>query len=88
MTLHIVIILNQFFEENESSNLKQAKWNCRSVLISLYKDNLDKLVFVHLNVNSIKNKFGYLSEQIRGNVDIVLVTETEVDDRFPQVNLL
>ena len=72
------------FEENESSNLKQAKENCRSVLNSLRKDNLDKLIFAHLNINSIRNKFNYLSEQIRGNVDILLVSETKVDDSFPQ----
>ena len=72
------------FEENESSKLKQAKENCRSVLNSLRKDNLDKLIFAHLNINSIRNKFNYLSEQIRGNVDILLVSETKVDDSFPQ----
>ena len=72
------------FEENESSNLKQAKENCRSDLNSLRKDNLDKLIFAHLNINSIRNKFNYLSEQIRGNVDILLVSETKIDDSFPQ----
>ena len=56
-----------------SSNLKQAKENCQSVLNSLREDNLDKLIFAHLNINSIRNKFDYLSEQIRSNVDILLV---------------
>ena len=72
------------FEENESTNLKQTKENCRSFLNSLRKDNLDKLIFAHLNINSIRNKFNYLSEQIRGNVDILLVSETKIDDSFPQ----
>ena len=36
--------------------------NCRIVLNSLRKDNLDKLILAHLNINSIKNKFDYLSE--------------------------
>ena len=53
----------------------QAKENCRSVLNSLRKDNLDKLIFAHLSINSIRNKFNYLSEQIRGNVDILLVSD-------------
>ena len=72
------------FEENESRNLKQAKENCRSVLNSLRKDNLDKVIFAHLSINSIRNKFDYLSEQIRGNVDILLLSETKTDDSFPQ----
>ena len=37
-----------------------------------------------LNINSIRNKFNYHSEQIRGNVDILLVWETKIDDSFPQ----
>ena len=72
------------FQENESSNLKQAKETCRSVLDSLSKDNLDNLIFAHLNVNSIRNKFNYLSEQIRDNVDILLVLETKIDVSFLQ----
>ena len=47
------------FEENESSNLKQIKKNCWSVLNSLRKNNLDKLIFAHLNSNSIRNKSNY-----------------------------
>ena len=71
-------------EENESSNLKQAKENCQSVLNSLRYDNLDKLISAHLIINSIRNKFDYLSKQIRGNVDILLVSETKNDDSFAQ----
>ena len=76
------------FEENESSNLKQTIENCRSVLKSLRKDNLDKLIYAHLNINLIRNKFDYLSEQIRGNVDILLVSETKIDVSFPQVQFV
>ena len=72
------------FEENEPSNLKQAKENCRSVSNSLPKDNLNKLIFAHLNINSIRNKLNYPSKQIRGNVDILLVSEIKIDDSFPQ----
>ena len=72
------------FKENESSNLKQVKENFRSVLKSLRKDNLDKLVLANLNINSIRNKFEYPSEETRGNVDILLVSETKTDDSIPQ----
>ena len=63
-------------------------WDCKrklpKCLNSLCKDNLDKLIFAHLNINSVRNKFDYLFEQIRGNVDILLVLETKIDDSFPQ----
>ena len=53
------------FKKNESSNLKQAKDSFRRVLNALRKDNSGKLNFAHLNINSIRNQFAYLSEQIR-----------------------
>ena len=47
------------------------------------KDNLNKLIFAHLNINSIRNKFELLSKQIKGNVDLLIISETKIDDSFP-----
>ena len=49
----------------------------------MHKDNLNKLIFAHLNINSIRNKFELLSEQIKGNVDVLMISETKIDDSFP-----
>ena len=58
------------------------------MLKSLRCNNLNKLVFAHLNINSIRNKFELLSEQVRGNVDVLMVSETKVDDSFPIGNFI
>ena len=58
------------------------------MLNSLRCNNLNKLVFAHLNINSIRNKFELLSEQVRGNVDVLTVSETKIDDSFPIGNFL
>ena len=42
--------------------------DCNNTLESLRKDNLIKLIFVHLSINSIRSKFELLLEQIKGNV--------------------
>ena len=42
--------------------------DCNNTLESLRKDNLIKLIFAHLSINSIRNKFELLLEQIKGNV--------------------
>ena len=47
------------------------------------KDNLNKLIFAHLNLNSIPNKFELLSGQIKGNIDVLMISETKIDDSFP-----
>ena len=51
-------------------------------------DKRNKLVFGHLNINSIRNKFELLSEQVKGNIDILITSETKVDDSFPIGNFL
>ena len=57
--------------------------DCNNTLKSLRKDNLNKLIFAHLNINSIRNKFELLSEQIKGNVEVLMISETKIDDTFP-----
>ena len=56
--------------------------DCNNTLKSLRKDNLNKLISAHLNINSIRNKFELLSEQIKGNVDVLVILETKIDDSF------
>ena len=34
-------------------------------------------------INSIWNKFELLSDQIKGNVDVLMISETKIDDSFP-----
>ena len=43
-------------------------------------DNLNKLVIAYLNINSIRNKFDFFVEKIKGNVDILMISETKLDD--------
>ena len=54
-----------------------------NTLKSLSKDNLNEFILAHLNINSIRNKFELLSEQIKGNADVSMISETKIDDSFP-----
>ena len=56
-------------------------------LKSLRIRNLKKIVVGHLNINSIKNKFDFLAHQVKGNIDIVMISETKLDEIFPKSNL-
>ena len=58
-----------------SNALEKAKSDVNSSLQAIRKDNLNKLIFTHLNINSIRTKFD--------NIDILMISETEVDDSFP-----
>ena len=43
---------------------------------------LNRIVISHINVTSIRNKFELLAEAVMGNVDILMVTETKIDESF------
>ena len=36
-----------------------------------------------MSINFIKNKFEMLSEQIKGKIDILMISETKIDNSFP-----
>ena len=69
-------------------NADQKVTGGNRVLKYLCCNNLNKLVFAHLNINSVRNKFELLSRQVRGNVDVLMVSETKIDDSFPIGNFL
>ena len=41
-----------------------------------------------MNINSIRSKFELLSEEVRDNVDVLMVPKTKIDDSFPIGNFL
>ena len=62
--------------------------DCISVLKALRSDNSDKLVFAHININSIRNKFEFLSTQVKDNVDVLMISKTKIDNSFPVSNFV
>ena len=48
----------------------------------------DKLIIGHLDINSIRNKFDALSLIVKNNVDILMISETKLDDSFPTAQFL
>ena len=54
------------------------------ILDNLRKKNFGRLTIGHLNINSLRNKFDALKSLIQGKVDIFVVSETKLDESFPQ----
>ena len=55
---------------------------------SIRQDDTNKLVFAHININSLRNKFELLVDQVKGNIDVLMISETKIDDSFPLGNFL
>ena len=40
-------------------------------------------IIAQININSIKNKFELLVSQIASNIDVLMISETKIDESFP-----
>ena len=59
------------------------KQNLVRVLACKRKGNLNKLIVAYLNINSVRNKIASLADINKANIDILMISETKVDDSFP-----
>ena len=55
----------------------------QELLQSLRLKNADRIIVGHLNINSIRKKIDLLGDIIQDKVDILLVSETKINDSFP-----
>ena len=62
--------------------------NARRILRDIYNSNINRLIFGHLNINLLRTKFDFLCEQIEGSIDVFLISESKVDDTFPNGQFL
>ena len=46
-----------------------------------------KLILSHVDINSIRNKFDALTYRIANNIDIILISETKIDETFPTAQI-
>ena len=50
--------------------------------------NMSNLIFAHLHINSLRNKIVIFSEQIKTSIDILMISETKLDDSIPDDQFL
>ena len=53
------------------------------ILNDIKAKNYNRLVVAHININFLENKFEHLVSLVKDKVDILLVSETKLDDTFP-----
>ena len=46
--------------------------------------NPNRIALAHLDINSLRNKFDVVTDQISGNVDVMVFSKTKLDDSFPE----
>ena len=74
-------------EKSPSSLSKIGALDAKSRLKEMKAQSSRKLIFGHLNIDSIR-KFEASKFIIGHNIDIFLISETKLDDRFPTARFL
>ena len=54
-----------------------------NVLKNLRLKNSNKVIIGHININSLGNKFELLTEMVQDKVDLLMISETNLDSSFP-----
>ena len=54
----------------------------------LRNENPFRVIIGHININSIRNKFEPLVKYVGNNLDILMVSETKIDDTSPESQFL
>ena len=67
-------------ETNQPSEYIDAS----DILKNIKTKNVNRLVIGQLNINSIKGKFDLLKEVVKDYVDILIITESKLDESFPR----
>ena len=77
---------NKFLNDSNSDKLIK-KANCPDDVISILSDikikNINKLIIGNLNINSYARKFDQFQTIIQNKLDIVVITETKLDNSYP-----
>ena len=63
--------------------VKEYEEDIKVTLKRLRHSHLNNVIFSYLNINSIRNKFGDLDKIVDGNIDILCIAETKLDNIFP-----
>ena len=77
---------DSYYESENASNTIIT--NAKRILRDIRTSNINRLVFGHLNINSLRTKFDFLCEQIEGSIDVFMIPESKLDDSFPHGQFL
>ena len=70
-------------EVNFCGEKSEAEANPTFILNDIRSKNADRLIIAHLNINFIYHKFEALKSLVTDNIDVLMISETKIDESFP-----
>ena len=64
---------------NQTVNMKNTNMHLKAIRLK----NVNKPMIAHLNINSLRNKFEFLISLSEDNLDVLMISETKLDESFP-----
>ena len=83
-----VIISEPIMRCDNNGEEQYGELGPKELIRRLKIDDPNKLVIGHLNINSIRYKFECLCDIVANNIDILLISETRLNDSFPNGQFL
>ena len=74
--------LNENFRSELPTDLNELPCEASQFLTKLKISNKERIVFGHLNINHLQNKFEPLMSLVKDKLDLFLLTETKIDQSF------
>ena len=72
------------YEECKSKNLREDSTDSyEESLMDIRKKNPRSIVIGQLYINSLRNKFDLLANKIKGNIVVLVISETKLGESFP-----
>ena len=76
--------IHQESGESKSREVSYSSEGFSSLLRVISKKNMSRIKVGQLSIKSIRNKFDLLLPAVVRNLDILLITETNIDSSFPE----
>ena len=57
-------------------------------LSNIRKSNINCFIRVHININSVRNKFDQLVDGFKGKINVLMISETQIDYSFPTMHFM
>ena len=81
-TLSDIGDFNQNASDNADCVFGKNETDPSIILKNLKIKNINRLIIGHLNINSVRGKFESLKTIIQGNIDVLIITESKLDQSF------
>ena len=86
MFLQKTIAPNVEGESENESGIQDESQKCESFtdfLLGIRKHHSNRIIMAHINLNSLRNKFDVPTNSVPEYIDILMISETKLDDTFP-----